>query len=417
MVRIGVLSDCEGGLSFLYQLTLSGAELPLLERGAKLLGDQPSDSVSEIEVGGKRVRIVVGCAASSASSGLAEARRLVEREHVDILVGPHFSEAYAVKRYAATRPDVTFVIACCAPQSTMLRDPLPNVFSFALDLAQAGAGLGTQGYRQGWRRAVVIGQDEALHWTYAAGVVAEFCALGGDIVKRVWVSPLAAPADVVAAVPKKGVDGIFYLSSAGPPLLALLNGLPLLHDGLAGKVLGQATAFVDATQSLGKRLDGVVYSSGGMNGTPGTAGAAYIDRLAEKFPKLFRLSGLLAPAAGFGLAYRNGMEAVLKALDQVNGDLSDGQRRFMAALAKTELDAPNGHVRLDRNRQAIAANYLNRLTRNAKGELEVHTFLTIPNVDQSFGGLFDAGSPPPGRTTPACKRDRPPPWAADLVAG
>jgi branched-chain amino acid transport system substrate-binding protein len=398
-------------MGFLYQLTLSGAELPLLERGATLLGDQPSDGVSDIEVAGRRIELVVGCAASSTASAIAEARRLVEGEEVDILVGPQFSEALAVKRYAATRPDVTFVMACCAPQSTTLRDPLPNVFSFAYDEAQVGAGLGTFGYRQGWRRAVIIGQDESIHWTYAAGVVAEFCALGGSIVKRIWVSTLVDPADVVAAVPKQGVDGIFFLTSSGPQLLALLNGLPLLRDGLAGKVLGQATPFVDPSQSLGKRLDGVVYSTGGMNGNPGTTGAAYIDRLAARFPKTFPLSGLLAPAAGFGLAYRNGMEAVLQALERVEGDLSGGQKRFMAALAKIELDAPNGRVRLDGNRQVVAANYLNRLTRNAKGQLEAETFETIPDVDQRFGGLFGPGSPPPGRTTPACVTGPLPPWA------
>jgi hypothetical protein len=216
---------------------------------------------------------------------------------------------------------------------------------------------------------------------------------------------------VVAAVPKQGVDGIFFLTPSGPQLLALLNGLPLLRDGLAGKLLGQATPFVDPSQSLGKRLAGAVYSTGGINGTPGTAGAEYIDRLAAKFPKTFRLSGLLAPAAGFGLAYRNGMEAVLQALERVEGNLSGDQKRFMAALARIELDAPNGRVRLDGNRQVVATNYLNRLTRNAKGRLEAKTFETIPDVDQTFGGLFRTDSPPPGRSTPACVAGLPPPWA------
>jgi hypothetical protein len=63
-VRVGVLTDCQGGLSFLYQATLSGAELPLLERGAKLLGDQPSDGVAGITVAGRRVKLLLGCAGS-----------------------------------------------------------------------------------------------------------------------------------------------------------------------------------------------------------------------------------------------------------------------------------------------------------------------------------------------------------------
>jgi branched-chain amino acid transport system substrate-binding protein len=410
-VSIGVLTDCEGGLNFLYSLTLTGAELPLLERGAKPLGDQPSDGVSEITVAGKKVRMVIGCTASSATSAVAEARRLVERERIDVLVGPELSETLAVKEYAATRPEVTFVSACCAAQSATLRDPLPNFFNFSLDQAQSGSGLGAYGYRLGWRRAVIVGPDEQYMWTYAAGIVAEFCALGGRIVKRVWTPTFGDPADVVKAVPKQGVDGIFYLESFGPRLLALLNGLPLLRNGLEGKVIGQSTAFTDFTQSLGKRLDGVVYSTGGTNSNPESAGGRYTDLLAKKFPKQFRLEGLVAPASYFGLTYRNAIEAVLQALDRVKGDLGGGQRAFRAALAHVELDAPNGHIRLDGDRQAITSNYLNRMRRNAKGELGIRTFLTVPEVDHTYGGLFTPASPPPGRTSPACKTAPPPPWA------
>jgi branched-chain amino acid transport system substrate-binding protein len=410
-VRIGVLSDCEGGLNFLYQANLSGAVLPLLDRGARLLGDQPSDGVSEITVGGRRVRLVLGCGGSTSTSAVAEARRLVEREQIDVLVGPAFAEALAVKQYAATRPDVVFVSACCAPPSATLRDPLPNFFNFALDESQVGAGLGAYGFRQGWRRAVIIGQDESIGWSYAAGIVAEFCALGGQIVKRIWESPLVDPAVIVDQVPKQGVDGIFYLGASGPQILALLNGLPLFKGGMAGKLLSQATPFVDPSQSLGKRAEGAIYSTAGFNGNPGSPGDRYTAVLAKRFPKQFRLSGLLAPAAGFGLAYRNGMEAVLEALERVSGDLSGGKHRFMAELAKVELDAPNGHIRLDENRALIGPNYLNRLTLNTAGKFEAHTFVKFPEIDQTFGGLITPDSPPAGRTTPACRRGPVPPWA------
>jgi branched-chain amino acid transport system substrate-binding protein len=410
-IRIGVLSDCQGGVSFLYESTLSGAELPLLDRGAKPLGDQASDGVTSVTVGGRRVELLIGCAASSSSSAVAEARLLVERRHADVVVGPQLTETYAVEQYAARRPGIAFVAGCCAPQSTTLRNAAPNFFSFSLDETQVGAGLGAYGFRQGWRRAVIIGQDEALHWGYAAGIVAEFCSLGGNIVKRIWISTVTDPSSLAASVPKEGVDGIFFLTPSGPQLLALLNGLPLLRNGLAGKVLGQATVFVDFSQSLGKRLDGAVYSTGGTNSNPGSPGEAYTDRLASAFPKLFRFTGLSAPAAGFALGYTNAMEAVLQAIERVRGDLSGDERRFMAELAKVELDAPNGHVRLDERHQAIAPNYLNRLTRNAAGKLEAHTFLSVPNVEQTFGGLFDPGSTAPGRTTPACRPGRPPSWA------
>jgi branched-chain amino acid transport system substrate-binding protein len=411
-LRIGVLSDCQGNLSPFYEPTLSTAELPLLERGARPLGDQPSDGITDATVAGRTVRLVFGCAGTSSSSAVAEARRLVEREGVDIVVGPQLTEAEAVKEYAKREQGITFVAAAAAPQSSTLRDPASNFFSFYLDETQAAAGLGAYAFRHGWRRAVIVGQDEAINWGYAAGIVAEFCSLGGDVVKRVWVSQETNPSSLVADVPKHGIDGIFFLPSQGPQLLALMKGLPLLHHGLAGRVVGAGPVFVDYTQSLGQRLDGAVYSTGGTDSDPGTSMAVYTAHLAKAFPKVFSFVGLGAPGAGFGLGYYNAMQAALTALGRVGGDLSHGERRYMAALAKVELDAPNGHVRLDANHQAVAPNYLNRLVRNRRGKLTAKTFETIPDVEQTFGGLFSATSPPPGRTSPACRHGNPPPWAA-----
>jgi branched-chain amino acid transport system substrate-binding protein len=45
---------------------------------------------------------------------------------------------------------------------------------------------------------------------------------------------------------------------------------------------------------------------------------------------------------------------VLLALDQVNGDISDGGAKLRDALAKLEFETPTGLVKLDANRNAIA---------------------------------------------------------------
>ncbi len=103
------------------------------------------------------------------------------------------------------------------------------------------------------------------------------------------------------------------------------------------------------------------------------------------------------------------MEATLRALEAVEGDLSDGQRAFQAALARTALDAPNGHIRLDENRQAIAPNYLQKVTKTAMG-LTMRTHATLPDVEQSFNGYFDS-SEPLRRDALECRKGDPPAWA------
>jgi branched-chain amino acid transport system substrate-binding protein len=103
------------------------------------------------------------------------------------------------------------------------------------------------------------------------------------------------------------------------------------------------------------------------------------------------------------------MEAVGLALEAVDGDLSDGQSRFQAALADIELDAPNGHLRLDGNRQAIGPNYLQRVTKTPTG-LTMRTHATLPDVEQTFNGYFDS-SAPLSRDAIECRPGDPPAWA------
>ena len=61
-VRIGVLADCEGAVAGLYDVSLGGAELPLLKRGARLSGTRPAEGVSGLAIGGHPVKLVFGCA-------------------------------------------------------------------------------------------------------------------------------------------------------------------------------------------------------------------------------------------------------------------------------------------------------------------------------------------------------------------
>ena len=83
-----MLADCQGALRGYGDAQLSGAELPFLRRGAHLLGTSPSDGVSAIEVGGRRVELVLGCQETGEHLVyIEEARRLIEAEHVDVVDG------------------------------------------------------------------------------------------------------------------------------------------------------------------------------------------------------------------------------------------------------------------------------------------------------------------------------------------
>jgi branched-chain amino acid transport system substrate-binding protein len=104
------------------------------------------------------------------------------------------------------------------------------------------------------------------------------------------------------------------------------------------------------------------------------------------------------------------MEAALRGLEQVGGDLSGGGRRFMAALGMLRFDGPTGPVRLNGHRQAISTTYLLRVERLASGSFTLRTIRAIRNVDDSSAGRFGPTKPLPSRVYPPCRRGNPPPW-------
>jgi branched-chain amino acid transport system substrate-binding protein len=411
-IKIGVYADCQGVYGSWYDDSLAGAELPLVERGGRL-GVEPSDGVGGVSVGGRPIRLYFGCDAtdggSSTAQTLAEARRLVEQVGVDILIAPtNTPDELALQQYARMHPHTTFVDGAGAAPDP---NPAPNFFKFNTNGAQWMAGLGAYAYHAlSWRRAVTVSSTpvDVFWWAQAAAFDAEFCSLGGTIAKRVWYpATLTDYSTVVARVPSHGVDGVVLDNPS--VLLALAETDPQLRHNLSRKVVLTSIGPGTSLYPLGARAAGIVAAGAslllpGADARPGLArGARYRTAFTHAFPRIAKsLSGI------FDVPYYDAMAATLQALDQVHGDLSGGERRFMAALAKVTLDAPNGRISLDAKHLGIGPNYVWQLQ---GPKLKPVVIRTIPRVDASFGGYFKPTDPPPSETTPACVKRTPPPWA------
>ncbi len=408
-VRIGLVTVCEGFYGLTSEPSIAGAELPLLRRGATLAGPRPTDGVADATVAGKSVRLFFGCGDQTGETALAETRRLVEQVGVDVLIGPgYIGEGLAIKEYARSRPDVTFV-ATSPAQALTLHDPVPNLFRFAPDGAQLMAGVGAYAFHDlGWRKAVTVADDQSFDYTQVAGFVAEFCALGGTV-EQVWVPPSQQTSPSYYAQLPQNVDG-YVAAGFALNTLGFVNALPGLRGNLAEEVVGGIlSSNLEVIGSQANRFVGVVYGENvpGLAGTPSPGQRAwrrYVREFSTTFPEYAALA-----SSGFPIAHTNAMEAVLESLEAVEGDLSGDQEEFQARLARTELDAPNGPILLDANRNAVAPNYLRRVTKTANG-LTMRTHATLPEVEQAFGGYFTS-SVPLGRDTIECRTGDPPPWA------
>ena len=87
----------------------------------------------------------------------------------------------------------------------------------------------------------------------------------------------------------------------------------------------------------------------------------------------------------FAQGYYINTKAVLLALDKVGGDLSDKEVKFRDTLSNLEFDTPTGKVKLDKNRQAIADNYLTEVAKADDGHLYNKVIKVVASVNQTLG--------------------------------
>src|SRR5690242_19811938 len=190
-IKIGILTDCKGAFGAFYDDDIGGALAAfVLYAGAKPKNpNKPSAGIVGGAIGGHPLKVVgYGCGSDQADLAIKETKRLMEQLGADIMIGPlSGDEAIAVAHYAQSHPTKTFINGTAASQDPTLQIAPKNFFRYNGDVAQWNAGIGDLAYHKlGWRKAAIIMDDYSFAWTSAAGMIADFCAVGGQITKRVF---------------------------------------------------------------------------------------------------------------------------------------------------------------------------------------------------------------------------------------
>ena len=417
VIKIGILSDCQGDFGSFYNDDIGGALAVLAAHyGGKASGSKPQDGMTGAKIAGKDIQIVgFGCSDSTANKAIEETRRLVEQLGADILIGPlSGDEGIAVANYAKTnQPNKTFINGISGAQEATLKVQAPNFFRFNPDGAQWSAGLGSYAYNKlGWRTAAVIGDDYAFPYTSLAGFIAEFCAIGGNVTKRVW-PPLGTTdySSFVAQIPTN-VDGLF-VGVGGAGLITFLKQYQQANGTLNSKKVMGNLFWIDPQllKAIGTPMVGAVAANMIAADSTSAQTKAYVQELSV-YPDTQKDA-----ASVFTLGYWSAMTALGQALTSVNGDISGNQKALQAALAKVTIDGPYGKISLDSNRQAIADNWVTQITPPPSGSNVpgLKTILQIPQVDQTFGGFFSPSTPSLDRTNPPCTKKTPPSWVGHEI--
>jgi len=404
-LKIGVLATCGGAFALFENEAFSGAKYALVkEAGGKSLGTGAQAGVSGATIAGRPVSLYFGCSDATPDVAVAEARRLVESVKVNILVGPlSGDEGIAVANYAKTQPQVTFINGTSGAQATTLSVHAPNFFRYGGDGAQWMAGLGTYAYNTlHWRKAAILGEDYSYPYTQAAGFIAEFCGLGGQITKRIWAPLTTTDWSSYATQLPRDVDGVLLLTG-GTDTVNVLKAYLGFGEQIKGHVLGGSSVLDPTAFTVGSQLAGLAGGSPVPLGGTSAGWTSYVNGFSAVYPKSLAQSL-------FTVLYYNAMSATIEALKQVNGSLANQQAALKAALTKLTPTFPNGQVKLDPNRNSVQPAYVVQVV-GGSGGLSFNVLHTVNNVSQDFGGVFKPGGTAPSRTAPACAKGPLPPWS------
>ncbi len=367
-IKIGALAPLEGHLSSQGEDALRGVKMALAE--------------FNYQIGGKKIELIPAGSNGKADSAFAKARELVEQHQVDILIGPMSGdEGLAVKDYARTRLGTTFVNGVSAAQDATLRDPVANFFRFSTDGAQWIAGLGNYVYEsKKYRRIAIVAEDYSFPHTQIFGFMHEFCGRGGRVIKKLWVQQGAdSYAETIYNLPKDA-DAILVVL-AGKAALNFLT--QYYHAGYDKPLIGSPImgdqVVLSAKAKFSKNLIGMPSATPVANANPSAAWKKFVAAYKKAWPQGYDYPTI------FSTLYYIETKAALLALQKVNGDLSDGQKRYQAQLAKISFETPIGKVSLDENRNGIADNFVTEVVQGDDGKLFNKVIRVAPQVGQTLG--------------------------------
>jgi branched-chain amino acid transport system substrate-binding protein len=339
----------------------------------------------------------------------------MQQLRADVMVGPlSGDEAVTVANYAKTHPQQTFVIGTAGSQDPTLQIAPRNVFRYHGDGAQWNAGLGEVLYKRAdWRTAAIIMDDYSFGWTSAAGIIADFCAAGGRITKRVF-PPLNTTdyAPFVRQLPAPDqVDGYIWVVGGAATGVAINAFEQAYGQVKASQHTGNLFLWsLENFTSVAPRMVGSY--AGGFGTAPGLKSGrvkAYENVIKKWYPSMLTWAG-----NGFFYNYYNAAWALVRGLNASNGELGAALQRAMPRTNRSAYEVSDGGVvKLDSRRQAIQDQYQGQIVRNADGTVGVTLVAYAANVDQTFGGLFKPSSPPPGRTQPKCVKKKLP-WSGKV---
>ncbi len=328
-IRLGVLGPLTGGAAVIGTGEVNGIKLRLKQLDHRIAG--------------RPVELIVEDDAGDPTTGLTKAQKLIERDRVDVFLGPLLSHVVlAVQDYVGQKavPQLTFVAQ--PPEAARY----PTTFVPSWNAVQIGRIFGDYAVKKlGYKRALIVSSKYVFGTRVSDGFREGFTAAGGTIVREVY-PPLGTPdfAPFLGGLPPAdavfsffpGADAIKYVKARQEfgldrtPLLAIASTV----EGMLLPAQGDAAV---GALAIGHYLEDFTIP----------ANRDFVQAYTKEYGK---------PPLGYYPALGYTLVQILEdALKRTGG--KSGRAELVDAIKRVDIQTPQGRFRFDPDKRFPIIDY------------------------------------------------------------
>ena len=322
---------------------------------------------------GRDIQVITEDDQGTPPQTLTKARKLVELDKVDLLVGPLAASSGYVLRDYVDEQKIPALYPVVSSDDLTQRKGTPWIVRTGWSSSQPNHPFGEYAARVlKYRRIATIAYDFAFGWETVEGFQDTFEQNGGRVILHLW-PPIGAPdySPYLSRIPRD-VDAVYATFSGGDALRFLQQ---YQGFGLGGRIplIGNGTLtdehILFEERELAKGIVTALHYSAALNTS---ANRDFVRAYVKAYNRV---------PSYYSEATYTGATFMLKGLETIRGNVADRQA-FVAAMRQVALpDAPRGPVRLDKWGNPVQNEYIRRVD-IVNGQPQNTVIFTYPNVSQ-----------------------------------
>jgi branched-chain amino acid transport system substrate-binding protein len=325
-IKIGVLAPLSGPFSSLGSHKVEGIKLFFEGSGMK--------------AGGRPVQLLVEDTEGKPQEGLRQARKLVESDQADLLLGVLSSAVgAAIKEYSGRAKKVWVTTGAAADAIFKKKNKHPYAFRASLSTWQGNNPMGTWLASQNVKRVLLTGPDYSMGQEALNAFRGSF-EVGGPKIEAQVMAPLDTTdfAPFLAEIKRKEPEMVY---ASYPGALAVRFVQQYAAFGLANSIPLTGYGYIcdeDVIEATGTATKGIRSGLNWAYGIDTPENKDFVDRYRKAYknavPTVDSVAGYV------------GAQVVHAAVETLRGDTSN-QERLAEAVGKVKINTPRGPISFD----------------------------------------------------------------------